>query len=229
MPRIFTLGALVLRVRRITDSESGAPSDTEIKEWISSWYGQLHELFVATGFEYFRKEQTLTAQTTAAPSDYLGTLGIDYLSGNTYHALRRLQPTERNRYSGQSGGQAVAFELYGNDTGAPSITLWPAPSAGQSYRHRYIPQPADLSAAADATNVDVIMPAAEQLLVYGAASDLMAKEESDPTYYERKVEQARARIEAMAHNRDMAQSQRIIDINEERIYRSGDWLGEEWE
>jgi len=111
------------------------------------------------------------------PRDHLSTVSVSYVVSATsgqIRPLRELMAPERHLFSASSGGEAVAYEFIDQ-----YIHLWPIPPVGQTYRHRYIRQPVDLSAAPDATVVDVVTPDGEEFILWGAAVMALAKEESD--------------------------------------------------
>lgn len=179
MARTFTLGALVTRVRQRADIVNAAsPSDTEIKENISSAIGELRSLLVGTGLRYFESIQSISAASMtdngdggkyiALPADYMHTCGVDYQEvGGRQYELEELMFQERNLFAGNAGGQphGVAYAVVG-----ANLVIYPSPSTGQTYRHIYVAQPTDYSASADGTSVDVVTQDGENFVVeYGVA------------------------------------------------------------
>ena len=228
MARNFTLGALVTRCRERSDMEAGGLiDDTEFKGYISTVYAELHELLSQSGLRFFESIQTITSVTDngdgggyiALPADYLGTIGVDYqYSTNERRELREIMAQERNLYGGSNAGEAYAYAIVG-----ANLILYPKPASSQTYKHHYNPMPTDLSASADATVVDVVVPAGEDFVIWGVVRMALAKEESDTSMAERSFERARMRIEEAAQLRAITSPRRRIVDDEQMLYDPADF------
>jgi hypothetical protein len=230
MPRTFTLGQLVTRVLdRFDDSAGSFATRSLVKGYLSTAFGELHGLVVSSGLRYFEAPQALTTTggaSFALPADHLGTVGVDYLDPSGWRrALTELMPQERNiytQYGTWSGlGWARAYSVIGQQ-----LTLYPTPPSGQSYEHIYVPQPLDLSDAADATSVDVVTPDGEDFLIWTSLVMAQAKEESDTSVAERKSAQARNRVIEWAQLRALHTVRRqIVDegLGWNQDLDPGDW------
>lgn len=212
MPRTFTLGTLVTRAQQRCDMEnSSLIGTTEWKGIISSAWAELYAMIAESGMRYF--ETTSTINTTgvanyALPTDHLSTIGLDYLPSGTTgvrYEVPELMAQERNYYSGISGQWARGFAMVG-----ANVILYPTPPAGQVYVLTYIPQPTELSASADATNVDVVTPDGEAFLLWNAAVVALAKEESDASLARAEREAARERVMSWATLRALHNGRRPI-------------------
>lgn len=170
MARLATMLTLVTRARQRWGSEGDQQlDDPEVKSLISDYYGELHALVSDKGARYFETEATLSLSNLALPSDHFSTIGIDFvLSGST--GARRpvwgpIGPADRSYLVGLTTGGPACFWA---EEGA-NIALYPTPTSG-TYKHLYVPQPTDLSTAADATSVDLINIYGERLVLWGVAS-----------------------------------------------------------
>jgi hypothetical protein len=170
----FTLGALVDRCqKRYTGQGDELLDAPELKELIFEYYGEMHALVVEKGARHFEAEDTITATgaaTYALPANHLTTVGVDHiLSGTTgprraVHGPIAAQERARLMSLVSVTGAARYFGLEG-----PNIALYPVPSSG-TYKHLYVPQPVDLSTAADSTSVDLINIYGYRLVLWGVAS-----------------------------------------------------------
>jgi hypothetical protein len=208
--RNFTAGQILTRARQRADREdSQFVTDTEGLTLVSASYADLYNTLVSKGLSYFESTQTITTDgtaNTALPSGYLGTIGVDYQRGSSqWSPLYELMPQERNRY-GASSGEARAYRVVGSN-----ITLYPTPPTGQTYRHLYVPAPADLTSSA--TSVDGVS-GFEEYVVLDVAIKMLHKEESSATHLERERARILERIEEAADHRRMSGGGRVVDVGE---------------
>lgn len=180
MARSVVLSTLVTRCQQRTDKENDTSITTsEWKSLISEAYAELVEIVASAGLRQYESTSSIIANgaaSYAAPSDLLATVSIELLVDGTTTGHRRLldeiMVQEIERWAGTTGPAqvyAVAGDL---------LYLYPNPSSG-SYVWRYIPQPADLSSAIDATSVDCITSDGERFLIWAVAVKALAKSESD--------------------------------------------------
>lgn len=178
MARSLTVAQLIDRGKKRADMEdSDLLSDAEWQQNLSQVFGELYEEVADSGMRYYETEETITTDGSASyalPSDHFSSIGLDYLDGTRRVEVEEGMIDERNRYSGSSGGRASQWAMVG-----ANIVLYPTPASGQTYYHVYVPQPADLSAVATSTSLDVITPAGEAFIVWGLSALAKAKEESD--------------------------------------------------
>ncbi len=171
-----TMGQLVGLCQRRADKEGDDHVDTdEWKELIAEHYGELHSEVVDTGARYFESEDDIAADGDASydlPDDHFSTIGIDRIDGTQRVELAELMVQERGAFAGRVG-QATMYSFTGN-----SIALYPTPSSG-TYKHIYVPQPADYSAAEDDDDIDLINVHGMKFVVWGVASVALHKGEAD--------------------------------------------------
>lgn len=226
MPRAFTLGSLVSRCQQRGDQESSdfIPA-SEIKGYLSTAYGELYSILVASGMRYFETEQSISTNGQAAyalPADHLATVGVDYVV-NANSGLRRqlseIMIQERNVFTGEVGAsESRAWSLVGSN-----LVLYPKPPSGQTYVHVYVAQPQDLSSLADGATVDVVTPDGEDFLIWRCAAYMLAKEESDTTVAERNAQRALERLQEWAVLRSLNTPRRRIVENEHFFFDSADY------
>jgi hypothetical protein len=187
-------------------------TDSELNGYISASYAELYDILVQSGLIYFTPTtQTVAAtgvETYALPADYYGTVRVDRVEGSSYIPLIEYMITERTNYENNGSGLAAAYSAQGSN-----ISLLPAPTSG-SYRHIYIPAPADLTS--DSDTVDGVS-GWEEFIIVDAARKMLQKEESSTIALERDLIRLKERIEEMAQNRAWASPRRITDVQSSRI------------
>lgn len=206
MPRNVTLGTLVTRCQQRADLENdGHVAASEWKALVSEMNGELQLLVAETGMRYFESEASISLSTFALPSDHLSTIGVDFVvdAAGRRRALTEIMVQERPHLLGQTG-EASYYEL-----SAQTVLLYPVPSTG-TYKHLYIPQPPDISGAADGTNVDVVTPDGEAFIIWGVAVKALAKSESDVRLAMAEREAARDRLQTWAQLRSFNTPRRRI-------------------
>ncbi len=226
MARAVTLAALRTRVRRRADIESATDRypDAEINDYISTAYGELHDLLVRSGLSYY--ETTATINTVAGtasyvlPDDYRGTVGVDYRSdGTNWVSIPQISPQERNRYNYDSLGYAQGYRIAGS-----YLVFYPTPSAAQVYRHIYVPAPAALTT--DSQTVDGVA-GWEELLVVDAAIRCLQKEESDTRHLAAERERLVGRIQEAAQDRRLSGAAQVVDVTSSLDDDRG-WYRDRW-
>jgi hypothetical protein len=228
MGRTVTLGNLVSRAKVAADQEGQSTiSDTNWKEFIDRAYRQLYSELAKPGVGYFDTEATITSTGVAAyalPSDHLFTVGVDYKidSAGRREPLKELMRPERSWHTGQTG-TSWAYEVFGTN-----VALYPTPPAGQQYIHTYIPQPADISAAADGTLIEMATLDGEDFILWTVVFFARDKLEQDTRTAAQEREAARVRVAEDAVMRSFMNPRRIIvqdDYGDTPRY-PGDW--ENW-
>lgn len=212
--RSVTLGELRTRARQLSDigQDAGGGSFIDDAEWtriIDQAYCELYELLAASGLYFFESTATLVTDGTASvslPADHYQTIGVDYAYGTVYQSLTRLSVRERNRFSGSTGGPAIAYRVVGS-----KLTLYPTPPTLQSYLLVYVPAPASLVDAAATATVDGVA-GWEEYVVVDAAIRAKLREETDASALERRKMDLRARIIESAELREVASPTRVVDV-----------------
>jgi hypothetical protein len=219
MARTFTLLQLRTKARERSDMvNSSFVTDSELNGYISASYAELYDILVQSGLVYYTPTtQTITgtgSETYPLAADYYGTVRVDRVSGSNYCPLTEYMITERASYENSGTGEARAYSPQGSN-----MSLLPAPTSG-SYRHIYIPAPADLTA--DVTTVDGVS-GWEEFIVVDAARKMLQKEESSTVGIERDLARLKARIEEMSQNRAWATPRRVTDVRGDVNDPSGWW------
>jgi hypothetical protein len=220
MPRVFTVGQLATRIRERADMvNSTFITEPELRGYISASYAELYDVLVKSGLAYHEKQHDYTTDsgaTYALPSDYYGTIGVDYhQDASRWVSLPELMPQERNRHQELGTGQALGFRIVGQ-----SLVLLPTPPAGQEYRLIYVPCAVDLDS--DAQTIDGVN-GWEEYIVWDSVVKCLAKEESSTQTAERNRQRVLERIEEAAENRALSHPRRVVDAYEGRNTRGGDW------
>jgi len=177
------------------------------KSMITEVVGELHGITVENGARYFETEATVDLGDLTLPEDHLSTIGVDLVvdSAGRRRQLRPLRAQHRSGWVGQTG-EAQRYALEGG-----SLALYPVPSTG-TYKHLYVPQPADLSTAADQTTVDLITIWGRKFVVWGVASIAMHKGEDNQLRAIAERDAAREQVAFWAVQRKLHDaSPRVVD------------------
>ncbi len=196
-------------------------STTEWKHMISTAYGELFSHVAETGLRYFEATETITATGATSynePAAMLSTVGVEFVvnAQGERRNLRELMPQERNIFRGLTG-EAVAYELADDQ-----LYLHPNPSSG-TYKWIYVPQPPDLSAEVDATNVDVVTPDGEGFLIWAVAVLAKEKEGTDSSFAIAERERCRERVIQWATLRAMHDARRKMVDDQDVWFDSADY------
>lgn len=221
--RTFTLDTLVTRCKQRCDLENDSHiSDSEWKSLISEMVGELQLVVSETGMRYFETEASITANgasSYALPADHLATVKVDFVvdAAGTRRELAEIMVQEHVHVVGQTG-DAFFFALT-----AQTIELYPKPASG-TYKHLYIPQSADLSAAAGATTVDLVTADGEAFLIWGVGCKALPKSESDVRGFWKERDEARERLISWACRRSANTPRRVARANDPEFQRDpADW------
>ncbi len=207
MARSFTATLITTAAKQRADMvNSTFVSDTEWLTYISASYAHLYDLLVKADPGWAENTQTLTAASTALPSDYYGTKAVYYVpSTNQYVPLKLVQENELHQYYTGGGSSApTGYRIAG-----ANIVLLPAGTTVGTCIHYYVPAPADITAGA--TTVDGVS-GWEEFIVLDCAIKARLKQESSVTELVRERDMILARIEDMAMNRSFATARRIVDV-----------------
>lgn len=232
MSRTVTLGTLVTRCARRCDLQNqDSPSTADWKGEIHLAYAELYGELARPGVNLFDTEAVIATDggaTYALPSGHLATIGVDYVvdAQGTRRQLVELEVQERNWGSGQTGTEAVAFRQSGSN-----LILHPLPPTGQEYRHVYIPDPPDLSAAADGTTIEMATLDGENFLIWWVTAVVKGTIGQDAREAREEREAARERVQLWVAQRVFNSGRKRIVMDEfdgEQGWLPGDWRYGGW-
>lgn len=188
MARLYELSTLVSRAQELADVENqGNITPATWQAWIGQLHGRLHGIVASTGYRYFEAVQTITTDGNSfysLPADHFmsGTV-TRVVSHEDRRPLRRLSAQRTalvpQAAAAPSSGEACNWALVGQQI----ILCMGKPPAGQTYEHRYIPQPADLTTALGTTQVDVVTPDGESFVLHGVAVKALVKMRMNPSFH----------------------------------------------
>jgi hypothetical protein len=215
------MGDLVTRCKRRADKENDEHiSGAEWKSLIEETYGELWSIVSDTGLRYF--ETTTDVVTTGAdsyeePADHHKTLLITRVDGDGREfTLSEAMHQEEASLRG-SVGEARCWSLVDDQ-----LFLFPNPASG-TYRWYYLQQPTNVSGFADGEVVDVVSYHGLAFLVWGVTVKALSKSESDVRLALAEREAARERLMHDAANRSIEARRRIVDDDEDHVYRAPGW------
>ncbi len=221
MGRTVTVAQMVSRAKTLSDQENQTTiSSANWTEFLDRAYRRCYRELAKPGVGYFDTEATITTTggaVYALPSDHLSTVSISYEvdAAGRRRPLRELMRAERDIFAGNTG-TAYAYETVGSN-----IILYPTPPAGQSYIHLYIPQPTDISAAGDATTLEMATLDGEDFVLWQMVFFARYKLEQDVNEAKREVAEACERVQEDAAMRSFQNSRR--QILEDDVMDYGGW------
>ena len=229
MPMFVTLAELVRSAQQLANrvaTQTGVIADSQVDpaEWkarASSMFGRLHAAVVPTGARVYEVDVALDLDNLAVPADHYMSIGVDiFRNGRFYRELPELMIEERNDLStSNTSTEAAAWALVGNN-----IRLYPTTTRG-TYKHIYVPQPPDLSTAADDTLVDVLTSAGRDLVEWGTASVGLHRDNSSQSRALTERNEAEERLIEWAVHRSLTQPkrQKIIELRCSPFSRRNGW------
>lgn len=122
-------------------------TDTILNQDINDGLKRLQALWLKKGLMKIQRIHTPTitgATDYALPADYLATIGVWYIEGESTTRLRHMDNVERALSTAVSGTTASKYRIFelgeatGNDLTDKRIELYPNPSSG-TYKHVYVP------------------------------------------------------------------------------------------
>lgn len=214
MARIFTAGDIITKARRQANMEGASGlkfvTAAEALRLTSQAWTWLHGLLVKADADYFEETQSIITTDTGTyplPDDYFETKRIDYAFSTTdYRPLKKITSREINAYqtSNSTAAQAEAYRLVGGN-----VVLYPTPPTGQTYRHLYIPAPADLTATTDEIDGRAGW---EELIVLKVVIRMKLKAEDDVTALQAELDAEVKRVVMHADERNPFEGGVIADV-----------------
>jgi hypothetical protein len=211
-----TLLQLRTETRQRADMESSRfISDSELTGYINAAYSELYDLLVGQFEDYYTIYTQVTVptgnSTISLPTDFYKLRGIDYQNSapGDWVSVTRFAFPERNARGRVAsrlyfGVKRLAYSVVGGQ-----IRLLPEDDASGVYRIWYIPRFDPL--VSDGSTVSNVLDF-EDYIVVDAAIRCLVKEESDPSALMMQKEALKARINAMASQRDASGTGRIADV-----------------
>lgn len=197
MARSVTVQIVVDGARFLADDATGAlASNSEMVVFTDLLWARLYSFYLLAEPDRFRTEATITSDGSASynlPSDWFSTIGIDFFSGSDVRELERLQETERNAFAGAAAAQSRKYRL-----GATTITLFPTPVNGQTYRHIYLPTAPALTLLS--STIDCRL-GHEEYLQLCLARKLLQKEEAYDGRWDRQIDKIETELKSEANLR----------------------------
>jgi hypothetical protein len=215
-----TLADLRLAIRQRADQENSQfISDSELNSYINASYAELYDLLTSRFVDYYTinvEFDITTGNTFPLPDGFYKMIGLDQQASGYTGKWATVYPFvmgERNKLSIKRrvllSRIAVNYRLIGNN-----LVILPEENAGGHYQLWYIPRFTPLVAYADEMG-DILD--FDDYVVVDCCIKCAAKEETDASVYMQQKVDLKARVEAMAANRDAGQSEKITD---NQVYRT---------
>ncbi len=224
MARTRTLTNLILDVRQRTNQENSTfVTDAELTEYLNQELAELWgRLVLNQGQPYFRSSAVtaVTAGTAlyALPADFWSLQEVTATVGGVVGRVLPFEPSEHAALS--NGGTIglygpVRYRLQGSN-----IEFRPAIESFSATLY-YTPCQTRLAAGSDTFDG---YNGAEVAAIYGVCATVLAKEESDPSFYVGMKERMLAQIDKWSAHRDMANPGRVQDVSLESELGLDGWL-----
>jgi hypothetical protein len=199
MAKTVTLASMVSKVRSYADLiTNDFRTDAQITPFIQARAERLWEELAKAGVWFLTSGTVPTVAGTssvAVPADALQVVAVDLQEGSEWLQLDEARFEERYAFGTQ--GQPVAWFLA--DQG---IQLLPTPGAVYSIAIWYVPTLGTLSDAAPPANNQLdSVNGWDEYVCWGAAADLKALQELDPSYQMARANEELRRVVRMARQR----------------------------
>lgn len=178
--------------------------DLELTAYINEGIAELHDLLVATFSDYYVESFSfITVNGTTQydlPDDFYKLRGVDVKVGaDEYKPLKPFNFNERNKVR-----SALRYKLLGSQ-----LKLTPKPSGSTDILVWYVPTAPVLVNDADAY---ADLNSYSEFVILSATIKMKIKEESDATTEIALKDRIQKRIEGMAKDRDVDQSESVTDV-----------------
>lgn len=225
--------ATLLQLRTVAQQEADMENDPHVStnEWnsyINFSRFELYDMLIKYGGEdYYIASATIPVVSGTdlyplpngtlynnAPAFYKGEL-VECLTGpgvapNQPITMRRFNLREKNYYNIPQALMAVPYTLPRYRLFGPNLLLAPMPASTLTVRMWYAPRLSPMVVDADTTDD---LSGWLEYVVVDAAIKAMGKQERDPSLLLKRKADLKARIEAMAANRDQGEANTVSETN----------------
>lgn len=220
-----TLATLRTRVLECAKMENSSfVSTTEVNARINTAAGMLYDLIVSAFEGDYITEATFSISspnstfdvTTLNPTFYK-LVYIDRSDGSGYKQVYRYDSNDRNlkSYTLRTYYSPVRYRLEGK-----YLKFVPTDSAAGSYRIGYIPEYTQL---VNDNDVLTVPNSYAEYVVASVVADLLAEEESDPSYWLAKKIEVEKKIEIGAQRRDATGPIKMKKVETRRYVEDDEW------
>lgn len=215
MSRTRTLTNLIADCRRLAKMENSTfCTDADITEMLNQELAELQTMLgQVQGQPLYRSTATIpvvsgTASYSLATyaADFFQLQGVEAVVGGTRHALQPFMPLEHATLSDSDtlgGGLGVFYRLQG-----ASIEFLPATETFTATVY-YTPTQTRLTTGSDTFDG---FNGYEMAAIYGTVAQMLAMEESDPSFWEMRKDKIVQRIQSIAAQRDASMPERVQDV-----------------
>lgn len=230
MSRTRSLEELVADIRQRTNMENSEfVTDDELTEYLNQELAEFWaHLTQGGGQPFYRAYTDIDVEAGESlyplPADFWVLQGVDATIDGITGALTSFMPLERASMTGAMVESPwglcspIRYRLQADNieflpaTRSFTARLWYTPSC---------PRLEDLTDTFDGFN------GFEVAAIYGACATVLAKEESDSSFYERQKERIYRHIDSLASARDMSRPERVQDVMG-GLDGLGNWGFEQW-
>lgn len=214
---MITLGELKTQSRQRADMEhSDFVSDSELTTYINHSLAELHDLLIGAYCEdYVMEEYSFIADGTnlsyALPADFYHLRGVDVRTNQSgdWATVKRFNFNRRNEQQNAFTWNLLGLPYLEYRLVGSNIRFNRIPDANMQIRIFYYPKAVTL--VVDADTYDDVNKFAEYI-VTDVAIKMLQKEESDTQVLMAQKQALKARIEAMAQNRDANEPESVSDV-----------------
>lgn len=213
MARSRSLTNLLLDVRQRTNQENSTfVTDAELTEYLNQEIAELEvKLNLAQGQPHFRSETSISVVSPTAlyalPADFWAVQEVTATVSGITSPLRPFMASEHAILTNTSVFAPyfpVSYRIQ-----ASNIEFRPATQSFTATLY-YSPTQTRLSTGSDTWDG---FDGYEMAAIYGACAQVMAKEESDPSFFMAQRERVYQTITQAAANRDMSNPERVQDVS----------------
>ena len=215
------LQQLRTRIRERADMENTTfVTDAELDVYANQSLTELYDHLVAAyGADYFVTEYAFVTVADQAdyplPTTFYKLSGLDLTVGGIDYTLERFMFRERNRW--QSASPVLVYNSnipnFRYRIVGANLRISPVPTAVYNMTLHHVPRITPLVLDADEV-ANEILDGWTEYVVIDCAIRCLIKEESDVTALTERLAMMRTRIENMAPDRDAAEPERVVDIED---------------
>lgn len=212
MARTRTLTELIADVRQRTNQESSTfVTDAEVTEYLNQEAAELYARIVqAQGPEHYRSSSTVSVVSGtslyALPADFWQLQALEATLGGITGRLRPFMPSEHALLSNAqpyAWYSPIRYRVQANN-----LEVLPATQTFTATLY-YTPAPPRLVSGGDLLDG---FAGYEVAAIYGACATVLAKEESDPSFFMAQRDRIYQHIQALAAQRDSNEPERVQDV-----------------
>lgn len=218
MAQTVLTSALIARIRKLADVQSGPWPDSSILVELQAAYNAYYRAIIARDRDAFLSSGNISVvsgtNTYNMPSDFWILRGVEVLDGSNYYSLARFLFSERNL--NQASGNVKAATRY--RVTSQTLILAPTPSWSGTVRVWYIQAPSTLTLPSVRDASIETFAGWDEMITLWAVRSIKQQQEEDISQIDKRIDEVRASILEIT-SQDSAEPDRVRDVDAETLQR----------